>query len=69
MKTQSKILLAVLVAYVLYLVLGQRRYEPFQDAAAAKVVLKPKTCSTSKDCPSRFECRDSKCVDTRFRVA
>jgi hypothetical protein len=67
MKTQTKILLAVLVAYVIYL-LAPARYEAFQDAAGTKVSLIPKKCSSSKDCPSRFDCVGSKCVDSRIRV-
>jgi Cys-rich repeat protein len=69
MKYQTKLIVAGLVLVALFYLYGGRRgYEPFQGTSAAEKVVKlrVKKCTVDSDCPSRFECKNEKCVDTRM---
>jgi hypothetical protein len=55
------IFLSIFAFGIMYSLISKNLSEGFED----KPQIKFKTCSKDSDCPSRFACKDEKCVNMR----
>jgi hypothetical protein len=55
------VFLSIFSFLIVYSLVSKRLSEPFEDASKVPI----KMCSSDSDCPSKFMCKEGKCVFNR----